>query len=182
MKDYLKGAWMSFKDYGIFDILFVVFMVPILSLGKDNLIVWIQYYSLAVFLIMLLVLYADFHHLAVKEKRPQYDLKPYPLKGFVYGFISIIPMGLLGLLYVTLTFSDPILDRMKHLVFNCLVGPEYWLVKLGNETALAYVGAVLLIPVITGLSYLAGNLGIYLKKSNRPGYYTNKNKDRGAKR
>lgn len=182
MKNYLKGAWASLKDYMILDIVFIVFLVPIISLGKNNLIIWVQYYSFAIFLAMLSIMYVDFHYLAVKEKRPQYDLKPFPLKGFIYGIISLIPMGIFSLIYVMLRFSDPIFDRMKHLVFNCLVGPEYWLVKLGNETTLAYVGAILLIPLITGVAYLAGNQGFYIKKRNKPGFYIDKNKDRGAKR
>ena len=181
MKYFIKSALTTLKDYMIVDVIFVAFLAVIFGIGKDNLIIWIQGYSFALFLLMLLpILYADNHKLAVKEKRPQYDLHPYPMKGFVYALISMIPFVVIGVLYPILTFSEPLFERMKHLIFNCLIGPVYWIAKLGNESTIAYILALAVIPVISGFSYLAGNLGFYFKKNNKPGALTNKNKNRGA--
>lgn len=181
MKYFIKSALTTLKDYIIVDVIFVAFLAIIFGIGKDNLILWIQIYSLALFLLMLLpILYSDNHKLAVKEKKPQYNLNPYPLKGFVYGLISMIPFAVIGVLYPILTFSEPLFERIKHLFFNCLLGPVYWIVKLGNESTIAYILALAVIPVIAGISYLAGNLGIYLNKNNKPGALTKKMKNRGA--
>jgi len=183
MKYFLKTALTTLKDYMIVDVIFIAFLAIVFGIGKNNLIFWIQGYSLVMFLLLLLpILYGDNHRLAVKEKRPQYNLNPYPLKGFVYGVVSMVPFALIGALYPVFTFSDPIYERMKHLVFNCLLGPVYWIVKLGNETTVAYILALAVIPVISGFAYLAGNLGFYLNKNNKPGALANKNKNRGAKK
>lgn len=181
MKYFIKTALTTLKDYMIVDVIFVAFLAIIFGIGKDNLIVWIQGYSFALFLLLLLpILYADNHRLAVKEKRPQYDLHPYPLKGFVYALVSMIPFAVIGAIYPLLTFSEPLYERIKHLLFNCLLGPLYWIVKLGNESTGAYITALAVVPVIAGISYLLGNQGFYFNKNNKPGALANKNKNRGA--
>jgi hypothetical protein len=173
VKNYIKGAWMCFKNYIVLEILFSLFFLPVINFGKDNLLTWIIIYSSIFYILQALLLYSDLHRLGIKEKKPQYDLNPYPLKGFVYGLLSIVPYGVLGLLGAFLTFQDPVAERAKHLVINTLLGPVYWMISLGHESALSYIIAVLTLAVICGLSYLGGNLGFYFNKKNKPGAMIN---------
>jgi len=182
VKNYINGAWTAFKSYVVIEIIFVLFFLPIINFGKDNLGLWVFIYSIIFFILQMFLLYSDLHRLGIKEKKPQYDLNPYPLKGFVFGIISIIPYAVLGLISIFLTLPDPIAERAKHLIINTLIGPVYWIAKLGNESAAAYIISVLSLAIICGLAYLGGNKGFYLNKNNRPGALVNKSSKKIDKR
>lgn len=169
MKIYLKGAFVSLKTILLVDVVFVSFLAIILGIAKERVSFWLLFYSIFIFLLLLLpMLYTDFHRLAIKENRPQYDINPSPFNGFVYGLVSIIPFGILVFINFYVPLANEFYDRAKHLLLNTLVGPVYWVIKIGNESLISYVLALIVIVLITGLGYLAGTKGYYIKKSNIP--------------
>lgn len=169
MGNYIKGALKILGGYCISLIIFGVFLYPVLSIARDKFSFWLPIYSFVIFLMMFAIIYSDIRKLAVKEKRPQYGLNPYPLKGFVLGLTGMVPIILLELVYLALNFSDPTLLRLKHVALNTVLGPLYGFIKLGGSSAAAYVIATLIVPAVAMLGYLAGFYGFELrKKSKKP--------------
>lgn len=164
MSNYFKNGLKVFFDYCISLIIFVIFLYVFLGLTKDNYSFWIPLYSFINFLLLFSILYGDIKKVAMKEKRPQYDLKPYPMKGLFIGLIGFLPFFLLQLIYPLIIFNDPIYNRVKELVLKTLLGPVYFVVRLFGVTTLGYVVASLLIPIVSMLAYMAGYYGFELKK------------------
>lgn len=167
MKNYISGGLKVLIAYFLSLVVFGVFLFTVLSLAKDNFGFWLLVYCFVIFLLLAFMIYSDMKRLALKEKRPQYDLNPYPAKGLVYGLIGIIPLAVLEIIYPLINFGDPIMDRIKHLALNTLLGPLYGFIKLGNESAIAYAAALLLIPLFAMLGYMAGFYGFELNKNKK---------------
>lgn len=123
------------------------------------------------FLLMFAIVYSDMHKFSQKEKRPQYNLNPYPLKGFVLGLLGFSPYILMEVIYLFIKFDDSIANRIRDLALNTLLGPMYSILKIGHESVLSYVIASSVVIVIAGLGYMAGFYGfvlkVYLKKFNK---------------
>ena len=100
MKDYIKNGFRVFVDYLISLVIFGVVLYTFLAITKDNYSKWIPVYSFLNFLLLYFMVYSDLKKLAIKEKRPQYNLKPYPLKGLILGFIGFLPLIIIHLLYL----------------------------------------------------------------------------------
>lgn len=164
MKYFLKSALKVLTNYAIVVTIFAVFLVTVLSMAKDNFGFWLVVYCFVMFLFLTSILYSDMWKLAVKEKKPQYGYSHYPLKGFVYGLVGFSPIILIGLIYPLVNFGNEFYDRAKHLLFNTLLGPVYGFISLGGEAWWAYAGAILIVPVIAGLGYLAGYYSFELRK------------------
>jgi hypothetical protein len=123
------------------------------------------------------IIYADLKQLAMKEKRPQYNLKPYPLKGLVLGLIGFSPFIILTLVYPLINFNNEIYDNVKRLIFNAILGPVYFIAKMGKGSYAAYIVASLVVPIISMLSYMAGYYGFNFPKLKK----FDKNKKTGNK-
>jgi len=158
--NYIKGGLKVLVGYLISLLIFVIFLYMFLSISKDNFYKWLPVYSFVLFLLMFAILYSDIKKLAVKEKRPQYGLKPYPLKGLVLGLIGFSPVIVLELVYPLISFDSDTLNKIKELVINTIMGPLYFAVRLAGGTTLAYAAASLIVPVIAMLAYLAGYHGV----------------------
>jgi hypothetical protein len=171
VKDYIKNGFKVFVGYGITLIVFGVFIYVFLSLAKNNSGQLLPYYSLLMFLMAFAIIYSDMRRLAEKEKKPQYDLHPYPLKGFVYGILGFSPIALLEIISIFLVFESQFANRIRELAVNTLMGPLFFIVKAFNEKPLGYILASLAIPIIAMFGYLAGLYGFsfskYLKKSKK---------------
>lgn len=156
MGHYVKGALKVLGDYGIVLLMFLFFSYPFFK--------HLRIYSFVIFLILAMLVYADMNRLAVKEKRPQYDLKPYPVKGLVYGLLGYLPVLVLILVYPLINVESTAINvaNLKHLLLNALMGPLFFLIKLGNETMQAYIIAWFVVPVLAMLGYLAGYYGFEL--------------------
>lgn len=168
---YLKGAVRVFVSYGTSLLLFVIFLSIVLGFAGDSISSWLSVYCFVFFILLFYLLYFDMKEHAIKEKRPQYDLKPYPWKGFILGLLGFSPLFLLEAIYPFVVFSDEMLNRAKHLALNTLLGPLFGFIKLGNETAAAYILSSLLVPLIAALGYALGYYGIsplsFLKKAGK---------------
>ena len=160
MKEYIKNGSKVLFDYVTSLILFVVFLYVFMSLAKDNFGVLLPYYSLLLFLFAFFVIYNDMKRLALKEKKPQYELHPYPLKGLVYGLLGIVPIALPVAVAALIPLGNEASERIKELAINTFLGPVFFMAKWFDESVLGYIAAILLIPLISTLGYLAGYYGI----------------------
>lgn len=165
MKQYLRTGGKILYDYAMSLIIFIVFLYPFIGLAKENLYKWLPLYCIIIFLFTFFLIYSDMKALAIKEKKPQYELKPYPMKGLVYGLVASIPViivtGVLSLLH----FEDSVVDRIIHIVINTLLGPMYFIIGWMKESVFGYAAAILVIPILAMLGYLAGHFDINILKT-----------------
>jgi hypothetical protein len=163
MKNFIKSSFKTLTGYLITLLIFCVFLYVFLSITKDNYSTWVPLYSFINFLLLFAILYSDFKQLAIKEKRPQYNLNPYPIKGLVYGAIGFVPIILLIAAYGIFTLvAAPM--RPVDVAVKVLLGPIYWIVRLLGMSIIGYVGAIISVPVLCMLGYLAGFYGFELSK------------------
>jgi hypothetical protein len=154
--NYIRNSAKVLFNYVMALIVFLVFLYVFLSIAKDNFSKYLPLYSILLFLLMFLIIYSDMKSLAVKEKRPQNEMNPYPLKGLAYGLIGTAPIALIIGAASVISFGDQSLDRIKHVVINCLLGPMYFLIRWLSESPAGYAAGILLLPLIAMLGYLAG--------------------------
>lgn len=164
MKQYIKTGGKILYDYAMSLIIFVVFLYPFIGLAKENLYTWLPLYCIIVFIFTFFLIYSDMKALAIKEKKPQYELNPYPLKGLVYGLFAIIPVILVTGVLSLLRFDNSAADRIRHLAINTLLGPLYFIIGWMKESFFGYAAAILVIPILAMLGYLAGYFDIHIMK------------------
>jgi hypothetical protein len=162
MKNYLKTGGRVLFDYAMSLVVFVIFVYVFMSVTKDNFGKWLPLYCALIFLFLFYILYNEMKTLGIKEKKPQYELNPYPLKGLVYGAIGMVPVALIAGILALLNFEDKYVDRIIHLAINTLLGPMYFVIRWFHEAVVGYAAAILLVPVLTMLGYLAGYHGIQI--------------------
>jgi len=160
MKNLLKNSLKVLSDYAISLVIFGVFIVTFI----EHRVI----YSGVIFVIMCSIIYADMKQLAIKEKRPQYDLKPHTLKGLIFGLIGFSPFIILTLVYPHISFESELYNNLKRLIYNGLLGPVYFIAKLGGGSFAAYLTATLVVPVIAMLSYMAGYYGFNFPSLRKP--------------
>lgn len=164
MKIYIiKGARILY-DYAMALLVFVIFLYPFMGITKDAVNKWLPLYSALLFLFAFFLIYTEMKELAKKEKKPQYEYTHYPLKGLVYGLISIIPITLVTAVFTFIHFDDTAVERIKHVGVNTFLGPLYFIIRWQKEAVWSYFAAILTIPVISALGYLAGHYGIDITK------------------
>ena len=164
MRNYFKGGLKVFANYCIALIIFVVFLYIFISIAKDSYSKWIPLYSSIIFISLFSILYSDLKRLAIKEKRPQYDLKPYSFKGLVLGIIGFSPMIVIELIYPFVTFDNATTNRIIELGLKTMMGPVYFMVRLAGGTVYAYAAASLVVPLVAMLGYMAGFYGFGNRK------------------
>lgn len=160
MKQLIKVGARLLYDYAIILIVFIVFLYPFIGLTGESFPKWLPLYSLLLFVLLFLIIYNDMKTLAKKEVKPQYEMNPYPLKGLLHGLISIVPTSIIAFVLSLLHFEDQIADRLRELAIDGLFGPVYFIVAWMNKSIPAYITAILVIPVVAMLGYLAGYYGI----------------------
>lgn len=91
LKNHIKGGLRVLGDYGAGLLIYFILLYSFIAITGDKFSDWLPLYSIIMFAIVALLLYSDMWNLAAKEKKPQYDLKPYPMKGLVLGLIGFFP-------------------------------------------------------------------------------------------
>lgn len=148
-------------DYFITLIIFGIFSSLVLSLAKENLETGINIFSIVIFLIMFSMMYTNMSETAFKEKRPQYNINPSQYKGFMYGLIGVLPLFIIQFIYYFISVPEEFIT-LKRRILQAFTGPLYWLARMISHDIWAYHIVLLVIPVITGLGYLAGYHGFYI--------------------
>ncbi|NMA35061.1 MAG: hypothetical protein GX940_11030 [Clostridiaceae bacterium] len=162
MKRYIMKGLKILYAYAMAVLVFVVFLYPFMGITKEAFNTWLPFYSILTFLFLFTAVYFELKELAINEKKPHSEVAPYPLKGLVYGLVSVIPVTVITAVFSFIRFEDPIVDRLRHLGVNTFLGPLYFFIRWFNEAILSYFGAILLIPVIAAFGYLVGYYGINL--------------------
>ncbi len=156
---YIRNGAKILFNYVMALVVFLVFLYVFLSITKDNFGKYLPFYSILIFLLLFLIVYSDMKILGVKEKKPQNELAPYPLKGLVYGLIGTAPIALIIGIASMVRIENHDTERIRHVLINCLLGPMYFLIKWLNESLGGYVAGILLLPLLAMLGYLAGYFG-----------------------
>lgn len=156
MKNYIKNSAKILYNYAIVLIVFVIFIYVVMSITKDNFWRWLPLYSFTLFLFAFFIIYSDMKSLAMKEKKPQYDLDPYPFKGLVYGLIGVIPIVLVVAVASLIHLENETAEHIKHVAIKTFLGPLYFFIKWINNAPIGYIISILLLPVMSMLGYLAG--------------------------
>lgn len=161
-----KNALRALLLYTATVIIFGVFLYPVISMTEGNVSNWLPVYSLAIFMFFLLLFYNELWAMAVEDKRQQGGQKSsYPFKGFLIGFLGFLPYIVLALAYPLIHLTGVWEVNLKRLILHTLLGPEFFIIKWGGKTVLAYVAAVVTVPLVCGLSYLAGFYGIRIRRA-----------------
>jgi len=181
MKNILKSSLKVLGDYFVSLIIFVIFLYTFFVITKDNYSKWIPLYSGINFILMASIMYTDMKNLGKKEKRPQYNLSPHPLKGFVLGIIGFLPVIILEIVYTFLNFNNEVNNRIAELALKVILGPVYIFVRLVGGTTAGYILASLAVPVVTALGYMAGYYGFEFRKKIGAKAANNKASDKIAK-
>ena len=159
MRDYVRNGLKVLYNYIIVLVIYVIFIYVFLSITQDKFNDWLPLYCILLFIFLFFLLYTDMKALAVKEKRPQYDLHPYPLKGLVYGALGTLPVAVVVAVASLIRLQNDIIQHMKHVAINVFLGPMYFVIRWLHESPAGYAAAILLLPVIAMLGYLAGYYG-----------------------
>ena len=147
------------RDFNLFYII-----VLFIAITGDKFSDWLPLYSIIMFAIVALLLYSDMWNLAAKEK-PQYDLKPYPMKGLVLGLIGFFPIVVIFLIAYFVNFSEPILNNIAEaLMQNIILGPLYFAINFFGKTIYGYIISMLFIPLLAMFGYIMGFYGKTIRK------------------
>ncbi len=167
MKHYIKCGAKILYNYSMTLLVFFIFIYPFMAVTGDKFNNWLPVYCFAAFTFVALLTYSDMKELAVKEKKPQYELEPRPWKGLVIGLMAMLPVALAVSVLALLHFEASYAERIKHLAINGLLGPAYFIIRLFNESIVGYIVAILLIPAVAAIGYLMGYFGINIIKKIR---------------
>lgn len=156
MGNYIRNGARILFNYALSLILFGVFIYIFMSIAGDNFGKLLPIYSFILFIFAFFIIYSEMKRLAIKERKPQYELNPFPLKGFIYGISGFLPIIVLELISVFISFGDEVGNHLKHIAINTIMGPLFFLIKAFDEKPLGYAAASLLIPAVAMLGYMSG--------------------------
>lgn len=154
MKKYLSGGWTVIKNYLFAMIFFYIFFVGFYS--KASL------FSIAIFIIMVLLIYNELAHLTGVDKRKYGSVKFYD--GAIYALIGIAPIVIIQIIISQLNLSFDVInfDVLKVNLVKGLVAPMLFIAKLTQYKLLGYIIAWATIVLISFLGYFAGYKGFEL--------------------
>ena len=165
LKNHIKSGLKVLGDYCAGLLIYFILLYTFIAITGEKFSSWLPLYSILMFAIVAILIYSDMWHLAAKEKRPQYNLNPYPMKGLVLGFIGFLPIIVISLVAYFLSFSEPVLNNIKEaLLHNILLGPLYFAISLFGKTIYGYIISMLIVPLISMFGYLMGFHGKTIRK------------------
>ncbi len=161
-KTFLQHAMKITLDYlsGLF--IFAIFSYPILNLSGDHPGRVVRWASFILFLIVFALIYKDMQEMAIREKRPQYEIYPTPLRGFLLGLTGLVPVWLMQLIVSLIPLKD--LDTLQLRILQVISVPVYWISSLLGTSKLLYPTTLLLLAGMAFLGYWAGLKEFYLMK------------------
>ena len=163
MGNYIRNSARILYSYALTLILFIVFVYIFITMTGNNFGKLLPLYSLIVFIFSFFIIFSETKRLGLKEKKLLNGLNPYPIKGLVYGIIGFMPVAVLEVVSVFISFGTEFEDHLKHVAVNAIMGPLFFAIKLFDEKPLGYVIASLIIPVVAMLGYMAGYYGFDIK-------------------
>ncbi|MFO7635781.1 MAG: hypothetical protein R6W96_00555 [Clostridia bacterium] len=155
---YRKGLLNVAGVYASSVFLFTFFLIAPISM--ENTYLWISIYSVIFFAFLFSFLYRRMREAGSRENHEanRASVRPYPLKGLVYGLLGFLPFLFLELLYFLI--HDPssmeMSMRIFHIAFRCIFGPMYFIIRGLGYTWFAYLAASSVVPLIAMTGYMAG--------------------------
>lgn len=159
MKKYLSGSWTVIKNYLFAMIFFCIFFMGFYS--KASL------FSIAIFIIMVLLIYSELAHLTGVDKRKYGSVKFYD--GAIYALIGIAPIVIIQIVISQLNFNFETInfEVLKVNLVKGFVAPMLFIVKLAHYSLLGYILSWSTIVLIAFLGYFAGYKGFDLSEFTR---------------
>ncbi len=168
MKSYTDASLKVLRNYFVFAVLFVGLLVLVIVLTSDKIRDTVLYiYSSVMFFLAVSSIFMEMNSIGVREKKPEYRVNGYPLKGLVYGVIGFLPVFIIFLIVRQLPLGSPFLNQIRHLALNAILAPTFLLIKLGRESSASYFYASAVVPVTAALGYLLGYLGIEVEMKKK---------------
>jgi len=154
MKKYLSGSWMVIKNYLFAMIFFCIFFVGFYSK--------VSLFSIAIFIIMIMLIYSESAHYAGVDKRRYGSIRPY--EGAVYGLLATVPFIVIQIIIsqLNLSFEAINFDALKINLIKGFVAPMLFVAKLGKYTIWGFMMAWSTIVLFSFLGYFAGYKGFEL--------------------
>ena len=149
LKTFLRHALKTTTDYLAILFVFVILSYPVVSMGGENPAPAVRIVSVLLFLLLFALLYRDMNEVATRERRPQYEIHPTPLRGLLLGLVGLIPVWLVQAVIALLPLTGNETLRTRLLQAICV--PLYWLASLLGGQPLLYV---LLLPVVALMGFL----------------------------
>ncbi|MHB8064834.1 MAG: hypothetical protein ACYDG2_19790 [Ruminiclostridium sp.] len=154
MKKYLSGSWAIIKNYLFAMIFFYIFFVGFFS--KTSL------FSVAIFIIMITLIYFELTHYASVDKRRYGSIRLY--EGAIYGLLAIVPFILIQIIIsqLNLSISNVNFSTLRGNLVKGFVAPMLFIAKLGHYTIWGYMMAWSSIVIASFLGYFSGYKGFDL--------------------
>ena len=160
LKTFLRHAFKTTTDYLAILFIFVILSYPVISMGGENPAPAVRVVSVILFLLLFALLYRDMNEVATRERRPQYEINPTPLRGLLLGLVGLIPVWLVQLVIALLPLTGNETFRTRLLQALCV--PLYWLVSLAGGQAILYVVLLPVVALMGFLGYWAGLRDFFL--------------------
>jgi len=170
MKKYLSGSWAVIKNYLFGMIFFFIFIIGFYK--------WASLFSIAIFIIMIPLLYFELTHYEGIEKRRDGSVKPY--QGAIYGLLAIAPFVILQIIISQLNIQGivsqlnlnlPAINYvvLKQSLIKCFAAPMLFIAKLGGYSIWSYALAWSTMVLTAFLGYFSGykefDLGAFIRKT-----------------
>jgi len=164
LKTFIRHALKVATDYVAMLFVFVIFSFPIISLSGDNPSTPVRWFSGLLFLGLFSLVYKDLWEIAVRERRPQYEINPKPLRGLLLGLAGISPVALVLIVIAVLPMTG--LEILQLRMLQAVGVPYYWVAKLMDASSPMHRVPFILLPFLTAfmafIGYWAGLSDFYL--------------------
>ncbi len=159
-RTFFRHAMKVTVDYFVVLLLFAILSYPVLSMAGENPRTPVSVVSFLLFLALFGLTYRDFFEIAVREKRPQYEIRPGPVRGMLLALLGLMPVWVLQLVTFLLPLGGNEVFRRR--ILQVLSVPFYWLGTLLGGWAPLFVALTGMTAVMVFLGYLAGLRDFYL--------------------
>ena len=164
LKTFLLHALKATTDYIAVLFVFIIFSYPVISLSGDNPARVVSWVSAFMFLLLFVLVYRDMWEMAVRERRPQYEINPKPVRGLLLGLAGMVPVALVLCIIALIPMTG--LETLQLRMMQALTVPFYWIAKLLDGSSPMHRLPFILLPFLTGvfayLGYLAGLRDFFL--------------------
>ncbi len=160
LKTFLKHAMKVTTDYLAVLFIFVILSYPVVSIGGENPAPAVRVVSLFLFLILFALLYRDMFDVATRERRPQYEINPTPVRGLLLGLAGLTPVWLVQGIIALLPVSGN--ETFRTRLVQAASVPLYWLASLIGGQPILYTVLLPLVAAMAFLGYWAGLKDFFL--------------------
>lgn len=160
LKTFLRHAFKTTTDYLAILFIFVILSYPVISMGGENPAPAVRVVSVILFLLLFALLYRDMNEVATRERRPQYEINPTPLRGLLLGLVGLIPVWLVQVVIALLPLTGN--ETFRTRLIQALGVPLYWLVSLTGGQTILYAVLLPVVALMGFLGYWAGLRDFFL--------------------